>query len=55
MHFYQNDSDAKKDLLDGKIAGFIDGPWQSGDLSKALGDNARPSPPARRAPATGLR
>ena len=37
MHFYQNDGDAKADLLAGKIAGFIDGPWQSGDLSKALG------------------
>lgn len=37
MHFYQNDSDAKADLISGKIAGFIDGPWQSGDLSKALG------------------
>ncbi len=38
MHFYQNDNDAKADLLSGKIAGFIDGPWQSGDLKKALGD-----------------
>jgi arabinogalactan oligomer/maltooligosaccharide transport system substrate-binding protein len=37
MHFYQNDNDAKADLIAGKIAGFIDGPWQSGDLSKALG------------------
>lgn len=37
MHFYQNDGDAKADLISGKIAGFIDGPWQSGDLSKALG------------------
>ncbi len=37
MHFYQNDGDAKADLIKGKIAGFIDGPWQSGDLSKALG------------------
>ena len=37
MHFYQNDNDAKADLLSGKIAGFIDGPWQSGDLIKALG------------------
>jgi arabinogalactan oligomer/maltooligosaccharide transport system substrate-binding protein len=37
MHFYQNDNDAKADLISGKIAGFIDGPWQSGDLSKALG------------------
>ncbi len=36
MHFYQNDTDAKADLLSGKIAGFIDGPWQSGDLTKAL-------------------
>jgi arabinogalactan oligomer/maltooligosaccharide transport system substrate-binding protein len=38
MHMYQNDNDAKADLISGKIAGFIDGPWQSGDLSKALGD-----------------
>ena len=37
MHFYQNDNDAKADLISGKIAGFIDGPWQSGDLTKALG------------------
>jgi arabinogalactan oligomer/maltooligosaccharide transport system substrate-binding protein len=37
MHFYQNDNDAKADLIAGKIGGFIDGPWQSGDLSKALG------------------
>jgi len=37
MHFYQNDGDAKADLISGKIAGFIDGPWQSGDLAKALG------------------
>jgi arabinogalactan oligomer/maltooligosaccharide transport system substrate-binding protein len=37
MKFYQNDNDAKADLISGKIAGFIDGPWQSGDLSKALG------------------
>ena len=37
MKFYQNDNDAKADLISGKIGGFIDGPWQSGDLSKALG------------------
>ncbi|HEY8846204.1 MAG TPA: extracellular solute-binding protein, partial [Candidatus Limnocylindrales bacterium] len=36
MHFYQNDNDAKADLISGKIGGFIDGPWQSADLSKAL-------------------
>jgi arabinogalactan oligomer / maltooligosaccharide transport system substrate-binding protein len=35
---YKNDTDAKTDFLAGKIAGFIDGPWQSGDLQKALGD-----------------
>jgi len=35
-HLYQNDGDAKADLISGKIGGFIDGPWQSGDLSKAL-------------------
>jgi arabinogalactan oligomer/maltooligosaccharide transport system substrate-binding protein len=33
---YQNDTDAKTDFLSGKIAGFIDGPWQTGDLKKAL-------------------
>ncbi len=38
MKFYQNDNDSKADLISGKIAGFIDGPWQSGDLKKALGD-----------------
>jgi len=37
MTFYQNDSNAKADLIAGKIGGFIDGPWQSGDLAKALG------------------
>jgi arabinogalactan oligomer/maltooligosaccharide transport system substrate-binding protein len=35
-HLYQNDGDAKADLISGKIGGFIDGPWQSGDLAKAL-------------------
>lgn len=44
MHFYQNDNDAKADLISGKIAGFIDGPWQSGDLSKALGDKLAVAP-----------
>ena len=37
MHFYQGNGDAKADLLAGKIAGYIDGPWVSGDLTKALG------------------
>ncbi len=37
MHFYQNDGDAKADMIAGKIAGFVEGPWQSADLSKALG------------------
>ena len=50
MHMYQNDNDAKADLIAGKIAGFIDGPWQSGDLSAALGDKlavvAGPSSPS---------
>ena len=35
MKFYQNDTDAKADFIAGKIGGFIDGPWQSGDLSAA--------------------
>ncbi len=34
---YKNDTDAKTDFLAGKIAGFVDGPWQTGDLQKALG------------------
>jgi arabinogalactan oligomer/maltooligosaccharide transport system substrate-binding protein len=33
---YQNDGAAKADFLSGKIGGFIDGPWQSGDLKAAL-------------------
>ena len=38
MKFYQNDNDAKADFIAGKIGGFIDGPWQSGDLkASALG------------------
>jgi len=37
-HLYQNDNDAKADFISGKIGAFIDGPWQSGDLKKALGD-----------------
>jgi arabinogalactan oligomer/maltooligosaccharide transport system substrate-binding protein len=36
MKVYQNDNDAKADLISGKIGGFIDGPWQSGDFKKAL-------------------
>lgn len=41
---YQNDTDAKTDFLAGKIAGFIDGPWQTGDLKKALGDKLAVAP-----------
>lgn len=41
---YQNDTDAKTDFLAGKIAGFIDGPWQTGDLQKALGDKLAVAP-----------
>jgi arabinogalactan oligomer/maltooligosaccharide transport system substrate-binding protein len=37
-HLYQNDNDAKADFMAGKIGGFIDGPWMSGDLKTALGD-----------------
>jgi arabinogalactan oligomer/maltooligosaccharide transport system substrate-binding protein len=43
-HLYQNDGDAKADLISGKIGGFIDGPWQSGDLSKALGSKLAVAP-----------
>lgn len=41
---YKNDTDAKTDLLSGKIAGFIDGPWQTGDLKKALTDKLAVAP-----------
>jgi arabinogalactan oligomer/maltooligosaccharide transport system substrate-binding protein len=41
---YQNDTDAKTDFLSGKIAGFIDGPWQTGDLQKALGSKLAVAP-----------
>jgi arabinogalactan oligomer / maltooligosaccharide transport system substrate-binding protein len=41
---YQNDGDAKTDFLSGKIAGFIDGPWQTGDLKTALGDKLAVAP-----------
>jgi arabinogalactan oligomer/maltooligosaccharide transport system substrate-binding protein len=35
---YQNDTDAKAAFIKGTIAGFIDGPWMTGDLRTALGD-----------------
>ena len=44
MKVYQNDNDAKTDLISGKIGGFIDGPWQSGDLKKALGTKLAVAP-----------
>ena len=45
MHFYQNDNDAKADFIAGKIGGFIDGPWQSGDLkASAVGANLAVAP-----------
>jgi arabinogalactan oligomer / maltooligosaccharide transport system substrate-binding protein len=44
MKLYQNDNDAKADLISGKIGGFIDGPWQSGDLKKALGTKLAVAP-----------
>jgi len=37
MKVYQNDGDAVADLEAGKIAGFIDGPWESANLEKAMG------------------
>ncbi len=43
-HLYQNDGDAKADMIAGKIGGFIDGPWQSGDLEKALGSKLAVAP-----------
>jgi arabinogalactan oligomer/maltooligosaccharide transport system substrate-binding protein len=42
--FYQNDGDAKTDFLAGKIGGFIDGPWQTGDLKAALKDKLAVAP-----------
>jgi arabinogalactan oligomer/maltooligosaccharide transport system substrate-binding protein len=45
MKFYQNDNDAKADFIAGKIGGFIDGPWQSGDLkASAIGANLAVAP-----------
>jgi arabinogalactan oligomer / maltooligosaccharide transport system substrate-binding protein len=44
MKMYQNDNDSKADLISGKIGGFIDGPWQSGDLKKALADKLAVAP-----------
>lgn len=44
MHMYQNDNLAKADLISGKLAGFIDGPWQTGDLQKALGSKLAVTP-----------
>lgn len=41
---YKNDNDAKADFIAGKIAGFVDGPWMTGDLKKALGDNLAVAP-----------
>jgi len=43
-HLYQNDGDAKADLIAGKIGGFVDGPWQSGDLKAALKDKLAVAP-----------
>jgi arabinogalactan oligomer/maltooligosaccharide transport system substrate-binding protein len=41
---YKDDTAAKGDFLSGKIAGFIDGPWQTGDLKKALGTKLAVAP-----------
>jgi arabinogalactan oligomer/maltooligosaccharide transport system substrate-binding protein len=43
-HLYQNDTAAKADFISGKIGGFIDGPWQSGDLKTALADKLAVAP-----------
>ena len=44
LHMYQNDTAAVADLVAGKIAGFIDGPWQSANLEKALGSKLAVAP-----------
>jgi arabinogalactan oligomer/maltooligosaccharide transport system substrate-binding protein len=43
-HLYLNDNDAKADFIAGKIGGFIDGPWMTGDLRTALGDKLAVAP-----------
>jgi len=43
-HLYQNDNDAKADFIAGKIGGFVDGPWMSGDLKAALKDKLAVAP-----------
>lgn len=35
---YNDDNLAKADFLAGKIGGFVDGPWQTGNLAPELGD-----------------
>ena len=44
MHMYQSDVPAVADLSTGKIAGFIEGPWQAAALEKALGSNLAVAP-----------
>jgi maltose-binding protein MalE len=44
LHMYQNDTAAAADFVSGKIAGFIDGPWQSGNFEKALGSKLAVAP-----------
>ena len=44
MHMYQSDVPAVADLSTGAIAGFIEGPWQSATLEKALGSKLAVAP-----------
>jgi arabinogalactan oligomer/maltooligosaccharide transport system substrate-binding protein len=44
LHLYQNDTAAVADFVAGKIAGVVDGPWQSGNLEKALGSKLAVAP-----------
>ena len=41
---YNDDNLAKADFLSGKIGGFVDGPWQTGNLAPALGSKLVVSP-----------
>lgn len=43
-HAYNDDNLAKADFLSGKIGGFIDGPWQTGNLLPPLGSKLVVSP-----------
>ena len=53
--FYTDGNALKQDFQTGKLNAVIDGPWQTADFVKALGDNAAVAPiPAGSAPANPL-